>query len=127
MMKENRTTSTLKKGREGEECAMNLLKEHGFAIVARGFRSRFGEIDIVAQRLDLLLFVEVKTRSSETFGSGAMAVDPTKQKKLIKTALYYLATRGSGKERIRFDVIEVELAGNQPRIKNWYQGAFTVE
>lgn len=106
---------------------MNLLKEHGFAIVARGFRSRFGEIDIVAQRLDLLLFVEVKTRSSETFGSGAMAVDPTKQKKLIKTALYYLATRGSGKERIRFDVIEVELAGNQPRIKNWYQGAFTVE
>jgi putative endonuclease len=126
-MKGNKNTSTLKKGSKGEECAVNLLKEHGFSIVARGFRSRFGEIDIVAQRLDLLLFVEVKTRSSETFGPGALAVDPIKQKKLIRTALYYLATRGSGKERIRFDVIEVEMAGNQPRVKNWYKGAFSVE
>lgn len=118
---------TLDKGNRGEECAARFLESRGFSIIAKKFRSRFGEIDLVAQRLDLLVFVEVKTRSTRSFGSGAEAVHPLKQKRLWDTARYYLSQRGTGKERIRFDVIEVELEEDKAEVRAWYQGAFSLE
>lgn len=125
----NRSTpaDSRRRGDRGEECAARFLEEQGFSIVARRFRSRFGEIDLIAQRLDLLLFVEVKTRSTHTFGTGAEAVLSAKKKRIEKTALYYLATRGSGKERVRFDVIEVEPHDGKFKVRAWYRGAFYCE
>lgn len=95
-------------GNQGEQAAADYLQQHGYRICARNFRVPVGEIDIIAEYQDTLVFVEVKTRRSLRFGSGAQAVSYHKQQKIIQTARWFLRQRHL-EERCccRFDVIEV--------------------
>ena len=77
-------------GKIGEDMAEAMLFSEGYSILARNFRSYFGEIDIVCEKDDVLYFVEVKTRTSETFGDPEEAVDDLKKYRIRKTAEYYL-------------------------------------
>ena len=77
-------------GKLGEDLATKYLEKIGYKIVARNFRCRQGEIDIIARSTEELVFVEVKTRTNLSYGSPAEAVDFTKQKHMEKVAKYYL-------------------------------------
>ena len=91
-------------GARGEDYACALLRGMGMAVLARNYRSPWGEIDIVALDGDNICFVEVKSRSLGAMVDGAAAVTPAKQRKLIKTALCYLQ-EFPGEYQPRFDVL----------------------
>lgn len=95
----------------GEDAAAAFLTENGYRILERNFTSRFGEIDIVAEKDDFLCFVEVKTRGVNAVCRPAEAVTPSKQRKLTLTAEYYIARHSAMLTRRelqpRFDCIEV--------------------
>lgn len=99
-------------GNYGEELAARFLKSRGYEIAARNYRSRYGELDIVAENEKYIAFVEVKTRSMSSYGLPREAVDIHKQRKIIKTAYAYLAQFNSDKQP-RFDVIEVYLKSRE--------------
>jgi len=93
-------------GRKGEDRAAEALKEAGMSIVARNFRSRSGEIDIVALDGDVLVFAEVKAWSKFGIESLEFSVDRRKQGRIIETAKYFLAAhRQYDRRAIRFDVV----------------------
>lgn len=94
-------------GQEGEEVAAKYLLTHGFEILTRNYRTRLGEIDIIAKEKKTIVFVEVKTRTRIDFGYPAEFVTRSKQQKLIKAAVYYLHTCGADNASARFDVLEV--------------------
>ena len=94
--------------RSGEDIAAGYLARHGWTILGRNVRcGRTGEIDIVAERGGILAFVEVKTRSSDRFGTPAEAVTWKKQARIRALARHYLMTARPRATAIRFDVIEV--------------------
>jgi putative endonuclease len=97
----------LELGRRGEEAAARYLAGLGFRILQRRFRTRSGEIDLVAEEGETLAFIEVKTRSSSVCGSPAEAVDRRKQARLRRAAETYLARTGQYEAACRFDVVEV--------------------
>ena len=94
------------RGKWGEGIALEFLNKKNYKTAATGFRSRFGEIDLIVKNEEFLVFVEVKTRKSCSFAHAREYVSKDKQKKIIKTANYWLAKRPSGLQP-RFDVIEV--------------------
>ena len=96
-------------GRGGEELAACYLRAMGYQIYFRNFRCRFGELDIVARRNRELLFVEVKTRSGEGYGTPAEAVDARKQRHLTQAGAFFLQRFGLQHMDVRFDVIEVRI------------------
>lgn len=96
-----------KVGHEGEEQAVIRLQNAGLLILARNFRVRQGEIDIIALDGDTTVFVEVKARKDASFGRGAEAVDMRRQKRLVQAALVFLQQQGKMDDSCRFDVIEV--------------------
>ena len=95
-------------GRQGEELACSELRRRGYAILARRFRTRHGEIDIVARDGDALVFVEVKARSSRRFGGALGAVTPRKQRQVIAMAQRYMARVGWSARPCRFDVVAIQ-------------------
>ena len=109
---------------EGE--AARHLKEAGYEIVERNYRTRAGEIDLIARKDNLLIFVEVKMRSSEAFGRPEEAIDSKKQKKIIEIAQVYLAEHPCPGCDIRFDVIAISGEGPHRRIEH-IENAFWVE
>jgi putative endonuclease len=112
-------------GRSGEDLAAAWYEHHGYDVLARNWRCRAGELDIVARRGRLIVFCEVKSRTSEAFGLPAEAVGPVKQARLRRLAALWFADRAlSGRGRraggpVRFDVAGV-LAGEVEVI----EGAF---
>ena len=96
-------------GAKGEEVAVSYLKSKGYRIVERNYRIRFGEIDIIAEQGDDLVFIEVKTRSGTLFGSPFESVTKQKQKQLSKVALEYISKQGFHDRPARFDVVGIEL------------------
>jgi len=108
----------------GEDVATAHLERHGYRIVARNFRTRFGEVDIIAANERFLLFVEVKTRGMNARVSGAEAVDARKQARLRMAAEEYLM-ENQMQLQPRFDVICVETArSGQVAAVNWIENAF---
>lgn len=105
--------SNLRAGKLGEEAARKLLKNKGYKILARNFRSRFGEIDIVAQDKETLVFVEVKTRWSAKYGVPEEAVTPWKLRRIVKTGEYYKLSHPNTPDLMRVDVVAVEVRGNK--------------
>lgn len=101
------TEERLALGRWGETAASRFLERSGHRIVARNLRTPVGEIDIIARRGRVLLFVEVKTRRSDAYGTPAEAVGPTKQRQILRAAQWYLADTPPGRLQPRFDVIAV--------------------
>lgn len=94
-------------GQRGERAAARYLKRKGYKIVARGDRLRPGELDIVAVDGRTVVFVEVKTRSSDRWGSPAEAVDLQKQRRLTRLAVTYLKRHGLLEYPARFDVVAI--------------------
>lgn len=90
----------------GELVSARYLRRHGYKILSTNFHSRFGEIDIVAQQGDTLVFVEVKSRDATCIARPMEAVTLAKQEKIKKTSLLYLTTF-SNEMNVRYDVIEV--------------------
>ena len=90
----------------GETSACTYLKHYGYKILERNYRNRSGEIDIIAEKGNYVVFVEVKTRNSENFGAPSEAVNTIKQQKIANTAMAYIAHCHSEND-FRFDVIEV--------------------
>lgn len=119
-----RRTYSENHGRIGEDLAHRYLRSHGCTIVARNYRplSRSGEIDIVAWQGNTLLFVEVKTRSSDEFGTPDRAVDAEKRQRIFRGARDYARHSGVPLEQSRFDVVTVTL-GPKRRIE-WLRDAF---
>ncbi len=100
-------TARAETGKRGEEAAAAFLAAEGWTIVARNARVREGEVDIVARRDGVLVFVEVKTRRGLRFGTPAEAVTPRKAARIRILAARLIAERGLHAPEIRFDVIEV--------------------
>ncbi|MBN1827622.1 MAG: YraN family protein [Deltaproteobacteria bacterium] len=99
------TNSTL--GAYAEEIAAHILKDRGYLIIERNYRSPVGEIDIIARNERDIVFIEVKGRRSQQFGNPEEAVSPAKQRKLIKTAEGYLSGKGLIDQPARFDVVSI--------------------
>ena len=97
--------------RFGEDKACEYLKKLGFKIIERNFRRGYGEIDIVAIDKDVLVFVEVKTRTSSFYGTPLEAITYWKLKALIKTAEFYKLTHPKLPESLRIDAVSVALLG----------------
>jgi putative endonuclease len=94
-------------GRQGEQLACARLAESGLRVVARNWRCRLGEIDVIAVGPGLLVFCEVKTRRSDAYGSAAAAVTPAKQARLRRLAAAYLSGVDMPPCKVRFDVVTV--------------------
>ena len=93
-------------GAWGEAIAAEALKARGFAVIERNYRSRYGEIDIIAENREYLVFAEVKLRKSAYFGAAREFVDARKQEKLRATASMWLEEHETSLQP-RFDVIEI--------------------
>ena len=104
-------------GNTGEELAVAHLRKNHYKIIERNYRCRFGEVDIVALDKKVLVFIEVKTRSSRRFGSPQTGVTPRKQRQLSKVALSYLQKHNSFNREARFDVVAVEMQTKQKQIE----------
>ncbi|HEX6975146.1 MAG TPA: YraN family protein [Vicinamibacterales bacterium] len=110
-------------GKSGEDAAVAELERRGYAILERRYRTRHGEIDIVAQEGDVIVFVEVKWRVGGERGTAAEAVTVAKQRKVIAMARDYLSRRRLTHRRCRFDVVAIDGARDAQRL-TLYRGAF---
>jgi len=100
----------LRRGRAGEAAAKKFLRDRRLKFLTANFRSKRGEIDLIFRDGDCLVFVEVKTRSSEAWTRPAAAVNARKRRRLTLTALDYLRLLKNPEVKIRFDIVEVLLA-----------------
>jgi len=112
-----------KLGQKGEALAERHLKKLGYQIIERNYRNKLGEIDLIARENGALVFVEVKTRRSDRYGSPRLAITPQKQRKLSMTALTYLKQTRQINCKARFDVVLINAAGATPEIET-IQNAF---
>ncbi len=107
-------------GQDAEHYAASFLQQHNLILLDQNFRCRFGEIDLIMQDKQTLVFVEVRMRSSESFGGAAASISPGKQKKLLSTARYYLA-KLSYEPACRFDAVLISGADHHI---DWIKNAF---
>jgi len=112
-------------GQQAEQWANNYLQQQGLELITKNYSCRRGEIDLIMQDKQTLVFVEVRYRKSSAFGSALESVDHKKQAKLIFTAQHYLQQQASSFMAYRFDVIAITHEKNQPSI-TWVQDAFQV-
>lgn len=96
-------------GKLGEDLASTYLRKHGYRILERNFKRRYGELDIIALSGTILVFVEVKTRIGRSFGLPEEAVTPRKLREVVKTAQFYKMLHPELPEAMRIDVIAMEL------------------
>jgi putative endonuclease len=100
--------SSREKGAQGEELARKYLKAEGFKILDVNFHARMGEIDIIAQDKNTIVFVEVKSAAHTSFGDPLNWIPVWKQERIIKASLVYLKSKGLTNSLMRYDVITVE-------------------
>ena len=110
-------------GKSGEDLAAGELEQRGYAILARRYRTRYGEIDIVAQDGETYVFVEVKARSNAEFGTAAEALTSWKQRRLTFMANDYIVRHDLTARPCRFDVVAIDDVDSNPRI-TVYPNAF---
>jgi len=111
-------------GARWEKTAESFLRKHGLKLLQRNFTSRFGEIDLVMEDENTVVFVEVKYRKSDQHGSGAEAVTFHKQGRISRTAAWYLAKNPHRAEQVcRFDVISIDPQKGDQGI-DWIENAF---
>lgn len=110
-------------GAAGEDEAARYLEARGFRLLARNFRTRAGEVDIVAREGPVTVFVEVKRRESQTHGIAAEFVTPAKRQRVIAAARAFAARHGLSQTPLRFDVIAIDVIDGKPRVSH-HRGAF---
>ena len=106
----------------GEETAVRALKKRGYKILERNHTTRFGEIDVIAEEGGCLVFVEVKKRNTDQFGDALSAITRTKQRHMVKSALWYMKKHKCFDRHVRFDAVGLD--GEQVKI---VKSAFMVE
>lgn len=94
-------------GKSAEEDAVGLLRKNGYQIIARNYKNKLGEIDIIALDKDTVCFVEVKARRSERFGLPQEAITVSKQRQIFKVAVSFLKENNLFDKKARFDVVSV--------------------
>jgi putative endonuclease len=110
------STDRISLGKQGEDSAVDFLAARGFKIITRNYRQKSGEIDIICEDRDSIIFVEVKTRRTAHFGSPLEAVNRRKQQQISVTALDYLSRHGLLDRSARFDVVGVVIGADGPEI-----------
>jgi len=110
-------------GSAHEALACEYLQQQGLRLIQKNYLCRCGEIDLIMQERDTLVFVEVRFRRQNRFGSASESVTVTKQRKLIKTAQQYLQRFGKTNSPARFDVVAISGNGTDPMI-DWIVNAF---
>ncbi len=98
-------------GLDGEDAAVRELEARGYVVVARRYRTRLGELDVIARDGPVLVFVEVKTRSTPHCGDGLEAVTADKRRRLVRMAHEYLWLHGLDDTACRFDVVAIDVRG----------------
>jgi putative endonuclease len=106
-------------GKVKEDLALKYLKNKGLRLIEANFNCRYGELDLIMSESEVLVFVEVKYRGSKSFGGALNAVSNTKQRKLTRTALYYMQQKELCDHQARFDVLAIDGDDIQ-----WIQNAF---
>jgi putative endonuclease len=112
-------------GQIGETLAQAFLQKHGYVIVETNWRMRHAELDIIAQHTDILVFVEVKTRRSQTTESAFEAITPRKRERLLRSIHLYLDHHPNEDRDWRIDVIAVSLNSNRAPVIEHVQDALT--
>lgn len=97
--------------------AVYLTQKKGYKILEKNYRTKNGEIDIIAKDKNTIVFVEVKARRSSYYGNPKYAVTPTKQKKISMVALYYLKTKNMSTAKARFDVVAIDFSKKNLKIE----------
>jgi putative endonuclease len=111
------------RGASAERAAATLLEGAGLRIVARNYRARGGELDLVARERDQLVFVEVRQRSCDAYGGGAASITAAKRARLMRAAQQYLAETRQPDAYCRFDAVLVDGDGRC----TWLRGAFDAD
>jgi len=104
-------------GRKNESVAARYLKKNGYRIITKNYRTKMGEIDIIAKEGDVIVFVEVKARKSPFLNRAKESVTKSKQHKLTLTAYSYLKQKGLDGKSARFDVVSIDYTQNLPEIE----------
>lgn len=116
---------TQKKGELGEDKALDYLSKQGLKLVARNYRCRLGEIDLVMNDPVYLIFIEVRSRINTAFGGGLASITYAKRQKIIKTTSHYLLTHKiNERQPIRFDVVSID---GQSGELQWIKDAFNAD
>ena len=109
------------KAKDAEKIAASYLQKQSLTLLAQNYRCRFGEIDLIMQENDTLVFIEVRLRTQEAFGGAAASITSSKQAKLLRTARHYLAEIND-QPLCRFDVIL--FSGSNGQNIEWIRNAF---
>jgi len=105
-------------GKKGEDLACSFLERHGYRILAKNYKTKLGEIDIIGDNKDCICFIEVRSAGNKRFGSPVHTINRTKQNQIIKAALSYVKKHGLEDKNSRFDVVCIEdINSASPRIE----------
>ena len=116
--------SSAKRGAWAEDLACKHLIDHGLRLIARNYRCRHGEIDLVMRDGKTIAFIEVRLRNRIDYGSGAESVDARKQLRLVSSAEHYLQRHANLLAKCRFDVVSILELDNTHRLQ-WIRNAFS--
>ncbi len=105
-------------GKEGERVAEQYLKNKGYKLIERNYRCALGELDLIVLDRRVVVFVEVKTRSGNGYGTPLEAVEFRKQRKMIQAAQYFLGEKKLHQRDARFDVVGISWPGREPVIEH---------
>jgi putative endonuclease len=105
-------------GRQGEEIAVSYLANKGYKIIQRNWRCQAGELDIIVEDGNSLVFVEVRTRRGNRFGTPEESITPAKQARLIELAETYLQETSTTRRAWRIDVVAVQLGSGLPQVNH---------
>ncbi len=123
---ESRNTTTTALGDKAEHAALKYLVSNGCRLIVANYRSRAGEIDLIVEDKETLVFVEVRYRSDTSRGTGAETITATKQRRIIRTAEYFLINHKQYQDSAcRFDVISMNDSTNDSI--DWIKRAFTLD
>ena len=104
-------------GKIGEDLALRKVKRLGYKVVAKNYRCPLGEIDLIAKDRGCLVFIEIKTRKGKSVGYAKEAVDGRKRRQISKVALAYMKSNDCMDVKARFDVIAINIMGDQKEIE----------
>jgi putative endonuclease len=117
-------TNKQQKGKAAEETASHFLQMKGLKLIMQNYTCHFGEIDIIMRDKDDIVFVEVRSRSRKEYGLACETINKNKQKKLIKSALYFLqGKKWLDKVNGRFDIVAIQFVSDKPELE-WIKNAF---
>jgi len=118
-------SNNLRKGLRYEKQAREYLCAQGLRLLQSNYHCRFGEIDLIMRDADSICFIEVRFRRSLSFGGASASITAAKQRKIVKTALFYLSSnRNLLNQPLRFDALLIQQQADGSQDFNWIQNAF---